>query len=471
MTERFVVIGGNAAGMSAASKAKRDAPDAEVIVLERGDWVAYGACGIPYYVEDVIHDLEDLVVVDPEGIAERGIDLRRHQEVVDVDPERRVVTVDAEDGRHEVDYDHLLLATGGRAAMLEVPGIDLEGIFGIRNLDAGRALRHYIVHDDPPPVSAGGDNGSRLKSYLEEVEPSAAAIVGANKIGVEMAEAFSALDLNVHVVDEGGSLLPLFGADAAEVAENHLREADVELHLDTGVDRFVEEDGRVTAIETDAGTLDADVVLVDVGVEPNVELAVDAGIGLGPTGAIATDEYGRTDVDGIYAAGDCAEKHHVLADEPVQWPFALAANRSGRSIGATVAGTETPVCGVVGTLVMKAFSVELARTGLLEEGARAAGFDPVSRTISTITRAHYYPGWSRMVVHAVADRDSGRLLGATLAAEEGAAHRINAVATALETGLTVTEVGNLDFGYAPPIGPVWDPVLTVAKVLDDDLRG
>lgn len=167
----------------------------------------------------------------------------------------------------------------------------------------------------------------------------------------------------------------------------------------------------------------------------------------------------------VYAAGDCTEKYHLIAEEPVLWPFALSANRGGRAVGATVGGDPTPVGGVVGTLVMSGFDVELARTGLLADEAEQAGYSPISTTITTITRAHYYPGWSRIVAHAVADYGSGRLLGLVLAGEEGAAHRINAAATAIQSGLKLTEVGALDFGYAPPFGPVWDPILTAVKVL------
>ena len=477
MTERFVVVGGDAAGMSAAGKAKRDAPDIDVVVLERGDWASYGACGLPYYVKGEIADLEDLVVVRPEKfVEERGIDLRRHHEVVAIDRETERVTVDAgddpeaTDDRYELGYDDLLVATGGRAALPDVPGTDLDGVFAVRNLETGRALRNYVVHENAPDVPAVKSGyGAEFRSYLTEADPEAVAVLGANKIGIELAEAFDARGLEVHVFEAGDRVLPAFGPDAAAVVEDHLREQGVVLHLGTPVERLAG-DGRVAAVETAEGSVAVDAAVADLGVEPNVEVAAEAGIELGSTGAIVTDEYGRTNDPDVYAAGDCAEKRHLLTGEAVEWPFALAANRAGRAVGRTVAGAPTPVGGIVGTGVMKAFDLQVARTGLDGPEAREAGFDPVSTTITTLTRAHYYPGWSRMVVHATADRESGRLLGATMVGKEGAAHRINAVAAALHAGMTVEEVGGLDFGYAPPFGPVWDPVLTAAKALGEELQ-
>ena len=474
MTDSFVIVGGDAAGMSAASKAKRDAPEMDVVVLERGEWVSYGACGLPYYVRGAIADVEDLVVLDPRKVVdERGIDLRRHHEVVALDRENRTVTVERDDGRYEESYDDLLLATGGRATVPDVPGTELQGVFTIRNLEAGRSLRTYIEREDRPiPGSVEPGRGKRFRSHVAESRPDRVGILGANKIGIEFAEAFLGRGWDVHVFDPGERVLPSFGSDVAEMVDTHLREEGVELHMETPVQAFRGRNGRVSAIETIDGSIPVGTVVLDVGVDPNVEIGVEAGIERGPTGAIATDEYGRTNDPNVFAAGDCAEKRHRLTGEAIHWPYALAANRAGRSIGTTVAGTPTPVGGIVGTQIMKALDLQVARTGIVEHReAVAAGFEPVSAEVTTITRAHYYPGWSRMVVHATADADTGRLLGANMVAEEGAAHRINSVATAITAGMTVDDVGSLDFGYSPPFGPVWDPVLGVAKGLGGKLGG
>lgn len=472
MVDRLLIVGGDAAGMSAANKAKRDAPKMEVVVFERGSWVSYGACGLPYYVQGEIATLEDLVVMEPRRvIEERGIDLRRHHEVTAIDRDARTVTVESDEGRYQEGYDDLLIATGGRAPLPAVPGTDLEGIFSIRSLEAGRALKNYIAdHETRPVRGSTAERGDQFRTQLDGVDVSAVGVVGANKIGIEFAEALLDRDFDVHVFDRGPRVLPSFGADVAGVVEDHLRERGIDLHLGATVERFRGTGGQVDGVVTADGDVDVDVVVVDIGVEPRVELATSAGVELGPTGAIATDEYGRTNDPNVYAAGDCAEKTHLLTNEPVLWPYGLAANRAGRAVGRTVAGRPTPHGDVVGTLVMKALDLQVARTGIVDhDEARAAGYDPVSGLITTVTRAHYYPGWSRMVVHATADADSGRLLGANMVATEGTAHRINSVAAAITAGMTVSEVGALDFGYAPPFGPVWDPVLGVSKVLEEKL--
>ena len=473
MVDRFVVVGGDAAGMSAAAKAKRDAPEMDVIVLEREEWVSYGACGLPYYVKGEIVELEDLVVMEPRKIIEeRGIDLRRRHEVVGIDPEERTVTVENGDDRYEERYDKLLVATGARSGVPDIPGNDLQGVFTIRSLGAGRAVKEFITpHDTSSELGHERRYEGGLRHHFAHANPESVCIVGANKIGIELAEAFVERGMTVHIFEEGPRPLPIFGEEIAEMVVDHLRESGIELHFETSVLEIHGSDGRVIEVETDDGTIPIDTVLFDVSIDPEVRLAEAAGIDLGPTGAIATDEFGRTSVPDVFAAGDCAEKQHRLTGNPVQWPFALAANRAGRAIGRTVAGTPTSVGGIVGTLVMKAMDLQVARTGIVDhERARVAGFEPVSSTITTISRAHYYPGWSRIVVHATADEDTGRVLGVNMVGEEGTAHRINSVATALAEELTVSELENLDFGYAPPFGPVWDPVLGVAKALGEKLR-
>jgi NADPH-dependent 2,4-dienoyl-CoA reductase/sulfur reductase-like enzyme len=263
-------------------------------------------------------------------------------------------------------------------------------------------------------------------------------------------------------------VLQPFGDAVAEVVEAHLREQGVDLHLDTAVSGF-EGAGSVERVALEGDTQPADVAIVGVGVTPNTDLAADAGLELGETGAVATNEYGRTNHENVYAAGDCAEARHVVTGEPAHVPLALTANRAGRAIGQTVTGDPEPVGEIAGTAIVKAFDLGAARTGVVDaERARDAGFDPVSVSISAPTRAHYYPGASELTVTLVADRESRRLLGGTVVGREGA-KRIDTVATALTAGMTVSELRDADLAYAPPFSPVWDPVLTAAKVLDGKL--
>ncbi|MGM0591078.1 MAG: FAD-dependent oxidoreductase [Halobacteriota archaeon] len=439
-----VIVGGDAAGMSAASKLKRDAPDREVVVFERGEWVSYAACGMPYFVKGDVESLDDLVTITPEAfVEERDIDLRLRHEVTAIDTADRRVTVEAGGETFEQPYDALLIGTGARAVTPPIDGIELDGVFTLHSMDATDAI----------------------DSYLDENEVDTVGVVGGGYVGIEMAEAFTGRGCDVHLFEMLPHVLDPFGETAATHVEDHLESKGVALHLDTTVEGFVGDD-TVEAVDAGGTTHGVDLVLVGVGVRPNVELAEEAGIELGPTGAIATDEYGRTSADGVFAAGDCAEATNVVTGEADYVPLALTANRAGRAIGQTIAGDPTPVGDIAGTATVKAFDLEVSRTGVIdEETAREAGFDPVSATITAKSRAHYYPGAEDLTVTLVADRETERVLGASTVGSDRAAKRIDTVATALFAEMTVSDVEYLDLAYAPPFSPVWDPVLTAAKVL------
>ena len=449
MSDTFVVVGGDAAGMSAASKAKRENPELDVVVFEKGEWVSYAACGMPYYVKGEVGDLEDLVAVTPEEFREeRDIDLRTGHEVIGVDPGAGTVTVEGEGETFEQPYDHLLVATGATAVEPPFDGLDLDGVFTIHNMDEAGAIQNYVT----------------------ERSPDTAAVVGGGYVGIEMAEALSARGADVHLYEMLPHVLQPFGDAVAEVVEEHLRAQGVHLHLDTAVSGF-DGEGSVERVAFEGESRPADIAVVGVGVAPNTQLAADAGIELGETGAIATDEYGRTNYANVYAAGDCAEARNVVTGEPDHVPLALTANRAGRAIGQTIAADPEPVGGTAGTAIVKAFDLGAARTGVVDEQrAREAGFDPVSVSVSAPTRAHYYPGGAELTVTLVADGESGRLLGGTVVGREGA-KRVDTVATALAAGMTVSELQKADLAYAPPFSPVRDPILTAANVLESKLDG
>jgi NADPH-dependent 2,4-dienoyl-CoA reductase/sulfur reductase-like enzyme len=398
---------------------------------------------MPYYVKGAVERLDDLVAVTAEQFREeRDIDLRTGHEVVDIDPDGRTVTVEHGGERFEQTYGDLLVATGASAVEPPFDGIGLDGVFTIHQMDEAGAIERYI-----------GDR-----------DPETAAVVGGGYVGIEMAEALAAHDIEVHLYEMLSRVLQPFGDSVGERVAEHLREQGVSLHLETAVSGFTGE-SAIERVDAADGTQSAEIAIVGVGVEPNTDLAGSAGIERGPTGGIATDEYGRTNRADIYAAGDCAEARHVVTGDPAHVPLALTANRGGRAIGATVAGTPTPVGGTAGTAIVKAFELGAARTGIVdEERAREAGFDPASVSISAPTRAHYYPGGSELGVTLLADRATGRLLGGSLVGREGA-KRIDTVATALQAGMTVGDLQTADLAYAPPFSPVWDPVLTGAKVL------
>ncbi|PSQ44278.1 pyridine nucleotide-disulfide oxidoreductase [Halobacteriales archaeon SW_5_68_122] len=466
----FVVVGGDAAGMSAASKAKRENPDLEVVVFEKGQWVSYGACGLPYYVEGEIQSIESLVSVTPEEFREeRDIDLRTGHEAVDIDGDARTVTAESEDGEVTVEYDHLLVATGAEAVVPPIEGRDREGVYTLGSMTDGRDLREFVARSRESSPVDQPDRGPACH-FLEHCE-GAVGIVGGGYIGVEMAEALAANDFEVHLFQRGDRVLKGFSEATSEAVADHLREQDVALYLDAEVEAF-DGDGAVEAVVTSEERVEVEMALLGTGVRPRTDLAEDAGIELGPTGAVATDAYRETNLPDVYAAGDCAEVEHIVTGDPDYVPLALTANRHGRAVGQTVAGDPTEGGEVAGTAAVNAFEVEAARTGLLDhETAREAGFDPVTRTIDAKSRAGYYPEGGTVTVTLTADRDSERVLGASLVSGygEGAVHRSHAVVGAVTEGITVGELSNYDLAYAPPFNTTWDPVLTAAKVLGGDL--
>jgi NADPH-dependent 2,4-dienoyl-CoA reductase/sulfur reductase-like enzyme len=462
----FVVIGGDAAGMSAASKAKRDDPGLDVVVFEAGEWVSYGACGLPYYIKGEIQSLDDLVSVTPEEFREqRDIDLRTDHEVTSIDPEGKTVTAR---GESEVvqEYDQLLISTGAAAVRPPIDGLDRDGVYTLGSMSDGRDLREYVSRARTEGDLQQPDSGPACE-FLEDCN-GPVGVVGGGYIGIEMAEALSANDFEVHLFQRGDRILKSFSEATSETALDHLREQDVAVNLNAEVEELAGGDG-VEAVVTGERRTPVEMVLVGTGVSPRTELAEEAGIELGETGAIAANEYRETNRSGVYAAGDCAETEHVVTGESSYVPLALTANRHGRAVGQTVAGNPTKGSPIAGTAAVKAFDVEAARTGVLDhEEARRVGFDPITETIDAKSRAGYYPGGGTVSVTLTADRESGRVLGGSLVSEygEGAVHRSHALVGAVTEGIGLGELSNYDLAYAPPFNTTWDPVLTAAKVLD-----
>ncbi|MFA9426289.1 FAD-dependent oxidoreductase [Natronorubrum sp. A-ect3] len=471
MTDTVVVVGGDAAGMSAASKAKRDDPDLEVVVFEKGEWVSYGACGLPYYIKGEIQSLEALVSVTPEEFREeRDIDLRTGHEVVAIDPDERTVTAESASGTVVQSYDHLLLATGAEAVVPEIDGTDREGVYTLGSMSDGKELREYVARAREQESFQQPDRGPACR-YLEDCT-GPVGVVGGGYIGLEMAEALAANGFEVNLFQRGDRLLKGFSEETSEVVADQLREEDVAVHLNASVEELAGGEA-VEAVVTDDDRIAVEMVLLGTGVRPRTALAEAAGIDIGETGAIATDAYRETNVPDVYAAGDCAEATHAVTGESVHVPLALTANRHGRAVGQTVSGQPTEGGGVAGTAAIKAFDVEAARTGVLDhDEARAAGFDPVTETVTAKSRAGYYPEGGDVTITLTADRDSGRVLGGSLVSEygEGAVHRSHAIVGALTEETTVFELENYDLAYAPPFNTTWDPVLVAGKVLAGSLR-
>ncbi|WP_248896203.1 FAD-dependent oxidoreductase [Haloplanus halobius] len=467
----FVVVGGDAAGLSAASKFRREQPDRDVVVFEQGQWVSYAHCGLPYFIEGTVDRLTDLLSLSPTDVAERGIDLRRGHEVVSVSPTERTVTVRSEGERFDQPYSELLVATGARATTRSFDAT-LDGVFTVHGLDSAAAIDAYLAAPgeyDRNRLGDGPVDRGRVDHNAALAPPERAAIVGGGYVGVEMAEALVARGLDVHLFQRSSHLLPPFGEAVAERVAAHLGERGVAVHTDTPVERLVG-DGRIEAIAFDDDRLSVEMAVLGVGIEPNAGLLDGTGVDRGPNGALHVDDYGRTSLPAIYAAGDVATSRHTVMGRSTWMPLGLTANRAGRAVGATVAGDPTPVGDVAGTAVVKAFDLECGRVGLVDgDEATDAGFDPVRETITAESRSGYYPGAADTTVTLVADRGSRRVLGGTIVGSDRAAIRIDTLATALDANLRVDELERLDLAYAPPFSPVWDPILVAAKVLNGRL--
>ncbi|HVM05006.1 MAG TPA: FAD-dependent oxidoreductase [Acidimicrobiales bacterium] len=440
MAERLVVVGGDAGGMAAASQARRRRPDLEIVALERGRWTSYSACGIPYLVAGDVARLDDLVTRDPQTFRDRhNIDVRTGHEATAVDLDaRRVEVRDHNHGRtFTLGFDHLHLATGATPVRPDLPGIDGPRIHGVQTLE----------------------DAAHLLEEAERCDAENVVVVGAGYIGLEMAEAFVRRGCpTVTVVEQGAEVMATLDPDMGAMVGEAMRQFGIVVRTGTSVTGF--EPGSV---HTEDGRLPADLVVLGLGVAPASGLAAGAGLETGVKEAVVVDPRQRTSTEGVWAAGDCCQSFHLVSRRPVHLPLGTVANKQGRVAGVNLGGGYATFPGVVGTAVTKVCSTEVARTGLDEREATAAGLGYETARIESSTRAGYFPGAGRITVKMVAERRTGRLLGAQIVGAEGAAKRIDVVATAVTAGLTVDQVVDLDLSYAPPFSPVWDPVLVAAR--------
>ena len=461
-----MVIGGGAAGMSAASAARRVDPGLDVVVCEAGGFAAYGMCGIPYYLGGVVPEPENLLAYPPATFREkRGIDLRLHTRVTGIDPGTHQVHLTASQRgvpfRESLDYDALVVASGADPVRPPVPGLDEHRVFTIRSLDEAIELRQLL------------DSGTVRH----------AVVVGAGYIGLETAEALVSAGLDVDVVEALPWVLNTVDEPVAALVQAEL-ERHTRLRLSARLDAVRGQDSarldavrgqdsaRLDAVHRDGGPggliavvdgteIATDLVVIAVGVRPATDLLIQAGAEHLPDRSLVVDEGMRTSLPDVYAAGDAVALPHLVLGRPAWVPLGPAANKTGRVAGTVAAGGSASFKSVAGTVVVKVFDLEVASTGLGLAEAQAAGLDAVATDEVSRSRAKYYPGSSPLHVRLVHTRE-GRLLGGQLAGREGAAKRVDVLATALYAGLTVADLAALDLSYAPPFAPVYDPVLTAA---------
>ena len=451
---RIVIIGGNACGPKAAARARRCDPHARITIVEQGDYVSTATCGFPYYVSGVIAQKKSLFGRELDyftnvfgvdvltGTRAVAIDRRAHQvEIVNLKTNEKA----------SLPYDKLVLATGSLPAVPNLPGKDLNGIFTMTRIGDALALRDLLAN----------------------YERKQAAVVGAGLIGLEMAEALKVLGFEVTVIEALNWALPtLLDVEIAAQVEKHLRDKGVKVIFGQRVAGFEgDENNKVKRVMTKDGGFEAGLVLMALGVKPNVTLAREAGITIGKTGGIAVNEYLQTNDKDIYAGGDCVENVHLITKQKVLVPLGSTANKHGRVIGTNVTGGRETFLGVAGTAAIKVFDFNVARTGLSETQAREAGYEVVTSLVPNYDHATYYPGYKEITVKLIAEKKTGRLLGGQAVGPGDTAKRIDVVATAISFGASVDDLANTDLAYAPPYNSALDPLHSAANVIRNKRAG
>ena len=447
MNKKLVVIGGDAAGMSAASKVRREKPSWEIVVFERSPHTSYAACGIPYYIADHVKTSESLIARTPETfIQEYNIQAKVNHEVLQIDPKKSSILV-----RNLLNgvefweiYDELLIATGAAPIRPDLQKTDAEGVFSMSTLQSG----------------------IKARTYIDEHRPKKAVIVGGGYVGIEMAEALLDRQIEVTLIDRSSHLMRTLDPDMAKILTDYMREKGVKLFLDESLTSiYTDEYNNVKQVETDKRKLDAEVVIIGIGITPRSDLAKDAGIKLGDAGAILVNRQMQTSIKHIWAAGDCATSYHILKDKEAFRALGTIANKQGLFAGSNISGKEMEFPGVLGTAITKFMELEISRTGLSESEAKSMNLDYVATTIKSSNFASYYPGSAPIHVKLLARKDNKRIIGCQIVGFEGSAKRIDTIAAAIMGRLTTFDLAFMDLSYAPPFSGVWDAVQIAARRL------
>lgn len=455
---KIVVIGGVACGPKAAARARRREPDADITIIERGDLLSYAGCGMPYYIQGAIETADELMstaggVVRDAAFFDsvKGIKVMGRTLAESIDRERQVVEmVSLETAeKSQVPYDKLVLAVGADAVLPPFPGANLKGVYRLNSPHDAEKIKDSML------------NGCKR-----------AVIIGAGLIGIEVTEAMATHQLSVTIIEMMDSVVPaVLDFETSSKLEKHLCDQGVCVMTGTKVKELHGDDtGQVNAVITDQGIVEADLVLIAVGVRPNIKLAVDAGLEIGETKAIKVNDYLQTSDPNIYAGGDCVENRHLMSGKPAYVPLGSTANKHGRIIGDNVTGGSSTFPGVMGTAVFKAFDFNVGHTGLSEKDCVRLGIPYVMALTPGPDRAHYYPTAQSMTLKMISSPE-GKLLGVQAVGEGDVVKRIDVAATALSCGLAVSEISDLDLGYAPPFSSAVDLLSHAANVIDNKING
>ena len=440
MGKHLVIVGGGAGGASAAAEAKRNDPSLNVTILQMGKFVSYASCPTPYYIGDMIKDEHKLIARTPEKFREGGIDVQLNAEVVSINP--KAAFVEIKDGR-QFPYDLLVMATGTSAIVPDMKGIDLPGVFSLRNLEDA-------IH---------------IKAWLKEKNAKRVVIIGGGFIGLEMSEALTAADIKTTIIHKDELPANRWDAALSAVMLEELRNNHVEFVGGAVAEAILPGKNAPLCVVTDKGEYQGDLVLLAIGVRPDVSLARATGLKIGSSGAIAVNLSQQTPIENIYAAGDCCESFHKVSRRFVNIPLGDIANKQGRVAGRNIGGKPLTFDGIVGAQSFRLFNLECAATGLSEKEAFAAGFTPVSNMTWGSAMAPAL-GLRKIGLKLIADRSSGKLLGAQAAGVAGAVGRINTLSVALWAGMDLDQIGWLDLAYAPPFSAAWDIIHNAAQALN-----
>lgn len=451
--KKILVIGAVAAGTKTAAKLKRENPKFDITVITRDEYISYAGCGLPYYVGSVIEEKRELVVKTPEDFKLiTGIDVLINHEAIEIEKEKKIVKVKVLDTGEEKEfkYDKLVIATGASPFVPPIEGKDLKGVFTLRKVEDALGIRDLV------------DSGE-IKN---------AVVVGGGFIGLETAENLSEKGINVSLVELAPHILPGFDEEIALYAQNYLEEKGIEI-LTSEKAVAIKGESRVEKVITDKRELDAELVIMSVGVKPNVELAKQLGIEIGATRAIKVNEHMETNVPEVYAVGDCAETTNLITGKPAWYPMGSTANKMGRVAGINMNDPEEKdsLKGVLGTTVVKLFDLNAAKTGLSEKSAKKEGYDVISVVLPGNDKAHYYPGYRMIITKLIADKDSHKVLGAQIIGEGVVDKPIDIIATAITLGAKVEDLEKLDLAYAPPFSMAMSTTIVTANVLLNKLKG
>ena len=438
---KVVIIGGIAAGMSAAAKFKRLSPNDDVVVYEKGDIVSFGACGLPYYVGGFFDDSNEMIARTPEAFREAGVEIHTKHEVTNVDFSNKKVTVKNLNTNEvlEESYDKLMIASGARAIIPPIKNIDLENVVTLKSMDDGNKLRELMSKEENKKI----------------------AIIGAGFIGLEAAEAAKHRGKEVTVIQlQDRVLQEVFDKDITDLLEEELRENGVNLLLSETVTELIG-DGKVSKVKTNKREIEADIVILATGVKPNTDFLNCDEIKMIRNGAIVVDKYGRTSVEDVYAAGDCATINSLITDREIYVPLATGANKLGRIVGENLAGQNNSFQGSMASSCIKVMDMEAARTGLSEKEVLNLGFNYKTKFITDMNQTSYYPGRERIYVKLIYDAHTRVILGGQVAGYKDAVQRCNVLAACIYAKMTTEQLGMLDLCYAPPFSRTWD-VLNVA---------